>query len=58
MSDRTRDLDMDAVGKLIAGSQSSGLTAECIVWALYFMQQHPTASVSDACKYGLGEWVD
>lgn len=49
--------ELDQVNNLLKMAQKYGLEAECVVFALRYMQQDPTLTIVQAMTYGFDEWV-
>jgi len=48
--------DLDSVSKVLYEAKSVGLESEVSLWALYYMKEHPEASIKDAIQAGSNEW--
>jgi hypothetical protein len=49
--------ELDHVNTLLKKAQRHGLEAECVVFALKYMQENPALSINQAMSYGFNEWV-
>ena len=49
--------ELDQVNTLLKMAQRYGLEAECVVFALRYMQENPALTIVQAMTYGFDEWV-
>jgi len=50
-------LEMDAVSIALQQSREEGLDAEVVTWALRYMKEDPSLSISEAITMGYYEWI-
>lgn len=50
-------LEMDAVSIALQQSREEGLDAEVVTWALRYMKDDPSLSISEAITMGYYEWI-
>jgi hypothetical protein len=50
-------LEMDAVAEALEQSREEGLDAEVVTWALRYMKENPSLTISEAITMGFYEWV-
>ena len=49
--------EMDAVATVLEHSCEEGLEVEVVTWALRYMKNDPTLTISEAITMGYYEWV-
>ena len=49
--------EMDAVAIALEQSREEGLEVEVVTWALRYMKNDPTLTISEAITMGYYEWV-
>jgi hypothetical protein len=49
--------EMDAVATALEQSREEGLEVEVVTWALRYMKNDPTLTISEAITMGYYEWV-
>ena len=59
MAETKRDTgaDLDTVYAFLKDADKYGLTSEVVLFALYYMKEHPECSIGEAMDYGHCEWV-
>ena len=50
-------LEMDAVAMALEQSREEGLDAEVVTWALRYMKENPSLTISEAIAMGFYEWI-
>ena len=48
--------DLDTVSGVIYEAGRYQLTAEVILWSLYYMKEHSKSSIEEALSAGMQEW--
>lgn len=49
--------EMDAVAIALEQSREEGLEVEVVTWALRYMKENPSLTISEAITMGYYEWV-
>jgi hypothetical protein len=49
--------EMDAVAIALEQSREEGLDVEVVTWALRYMKENPSLTISEAITMGYYEWV-
>jgi len=49
--------ELDIINDLLEKAQIYGLRDEVVYFALKYMKEDPTISITEALNYGYGEWV-